>query len=58
MLTCSLDGYIKVWDVEKLPKEVQSINVGKEIWDISLSKQGNEVIIGTDQGCEFYSLRK
>ena len=49
----SLDGFLKIWDISNVITDVESIDLGKEILDLSVSNNGREIVVGTKSGCQF-----
>lgn len=52
LVTGSLDGNIKFWDIEKNYLEVQNIKFKSEILDMCITEDGEYIVIGTNEGCE------
>jgi WD40 repeat protein len=55
LVSGSLDGKIKLWDIRSA-KEVESVHVKNEIWDLSISNDNKSIIVGTEKTCDFYSI--
>ncbi len=50
LITGSLDGFLKIWDIHNTNNELDSIDLGKEILDLSVSPDEREIVVGTKSG--------
>ena len=57
IISCSSDGYVKVWDLRTQGNPSMSIRVGSEVWSCSAGCGETLLVAGTDEMAQFFDLR-